>query len=48
MPIKSSYLDKTIELPLMADHIDPFDRITMATASVKSMTYILLISNAEV
>ena len=40
LPIKSSYLDKTIELPLMADHGDPFDRIIMATALVEGMTLI--------
>ena len=40
LPIKSIYLDKMIELPLMADHGDPFDRIIMATALVEGMTLI--------
>ena len=40
LPIKSSYLDKTIELPLMSDHGDPFDRIIMATSLIENMTLI--------
>ena len=40
LPIKSSYLDKTIDLPLMKDHGDPFDRVIMATALVEGMTLI--------
>ena len=40
LPLKSSYLDRTIELPLMKDHGDPFDRVIMATALVENMKLI--------
>ena len=35
LPLKSSYIDKTLELPLMSDHKDPFDRLILATSIVE-------------
>ena len=40
LPMRSRYMDKMIELPLMTDHGDPFDRMIMATALSDDMTLI--------
>lgn len=40
LPMKTSYMDKMVELPLMKDHADPFDRTIMSTALVEGMTLI--------
>ncbi len=40
LPIKSSYLDALIQLPMFDDHKDPFDRLVLATCLVEEMTLI--------
>ena len=40
IPMASRYMDKMVELPLMPDHGDPFDRMIMATALAEGMTLI--------
>lgn len=40
IPLKTSYLDKTLSLPLLPDHKDPFDRLIMATALIEDMTIV--------
>lgn len=37
LPIKTEYLDKTLELPLLADHKDPFDRLIMAVSLIEGL-----------
>ena len=40
IPIKAAHMDKTMELPLMSDHKDPFDRLIMATALTEELVLI--------
>lgn len=40
IPIKGSYLDETVNLPLFNDHKDPFDRLIMATSKIEGLTLI--------
>lgn len=40
IPVKASHMDMTMELPLLSDHKDPFDRMIIAAARVEGMTLI--------
>ena len=40
IPIKSSHLDETVNLPLFDDHKDPFDRMIIATSKIEGLTLI--------
>ena len=40
IPIKSSHLDKSLEIPLLKEHKDPFDRLILATSLAENMTLI--------
>ena len=40
LPMKIKYIDKTIEMPLLNNHKDPFDRLILATALSENMTLI--------
>ena len=40
LPIKTIYLDSYENIPLFADHRDPFDRLLIATAFAKNLVII--------
>ena len=40
IPIKIEHMDKTLELPLNANHKDPFDRLILSTALSEEMVLI--------
>ena len=40
LPLKVSHIEKTLKLPLLSDHKDPFDRLILATSIVEGMPLI--------
>ena len=40
VPVKSAHADMTLELPLLDDHKDPFDRLILATSIVENIPLI--------
>ena len=40
VPLKVSHMDKSLALPLIADHRDPFDRIILSSALYEGLTLI--------
>ena len=44
IPIKATHMEKTVSMPLLTDHRDPFDRLILATAITEEM---ILLSTDE-
>ena len=40
LPMNIKYIDKTVEIPLMDDHKNAFDRLMISVAAVEGMTLI--------
>ena len=40
IPLKAAHMDRQLDLPLIPDHKDPFDRIIMSTALQEELTLI--------
>lgn len=40
IPIKAMHMDKSMELPLIQDHKDPFDRLILSVALTEELTLI--------
>ena len=40
IPIKAAHVDETMEMPLLSDHKDPFDRLILATAIAEDLVLI--------
>lgn len=40
LPLKAAHIDKTLELPLLTDHKDPFDRLILAASIAEGIPLI--------